>query len=459
MKNLIIKILNLLKSKTNSLSNKLKGNQEMLKIVKNIFWLFLDKISRMGLGIFVGVWLARYLKPESFGLFNYAQAFIGIFGIIASLGLSEIIVRDIVKKPEQSNEILGTSIILRIIGGIIAYITSLLIIFYIKPNDISIKIIVSILGLNLILQSSDIIRYWFESQVQSKYVVIADNTVFFIITVIKIILIVCNARLYFFVFLSLFESILTAIALFYMYKKNALAFYNWRFNFKIIKNLLNDSWPLILSGIAISVFMKIDQIMLGQMIGNKSVGIYSAAVKISEVWYFIPSVVVSSFFPTILSAKLKDEALYYKKLQLLFDILIWFAIFVSIIMTFFSDTIINLLYGSEYSEAGNVLKVHIWTGIAVSFGIIWSKWILIENKLKMIIIFHVLAMIINILYNYYFIPTQGVMGAAIATAFASITAQLIGILFYKRKLAFGFLMNTLIPIHLFNMHKKNDKNF
>jgi O-antigen/teichoic acid export membrane protein len=427
-----------------------KDNEELLKVINNIVWLFLDKFLRLGLGLFVAIWLARYLEPENYGLLNFSMAFVGMFGIISSLGLSEIIVRDLVNKPQESLKTLGTSFFLELIGGILAYLLAIVIIFYLRPNDTIAKSIVVILGLTLILKSTNVIRNWFESQVQSKFVVLIDNGVFFFIAGIKVIMILVHAPLIAFVIAYSVEVFLISFILLIVYNKKEKNIRLWEPTIKRSKELLSDSWPLILSGIAISVFMKIDQIMLGEMLGDKSVGIYSAAVKISELWYFIPSIIVSSFFPSIIKLKSKSEELYYSKLQMLFDLLIWVSIIISIFMTFFSDFIVNLFFGLNYSESASVLKIHVWTGIAVSYGIVWSKWILIENKLKMIILFHVLAMIINIIYNLYFIRSQGAVGAAIATALGSLTAQTIGILFYKRKIALRFLLKSLIPVHWIN---------
>jgi PST family polysaccharide transporter len=428
--------------------SKIEHRTGLLKIIDNISWLFLDQILRMGIGLLVGVWVARYLGPEQFGLLNYALAFTGLFGALATLGLPEIMVRDLVMHPEDARLTLGTGFVLRLLGGLVAFLLVLGVISYLRPDDTLAKIIVAILGLTMIINASEVVSYWFESRVESKYAVWIRNGVFLVISLVKVGMVLLHASLMAFVLAAFTEALLVSGLLLALYSWKEGHLTVWRPSLGRAKELLHDSWPLILSGLAISVFMKIDQIMLGQMIGDRSVGIYSAAVKISEIWYFIPGAIVSSFFPTIIEAKLKSEDLYYRRLQMLFDLLIWLAIFVSVFMTFFSDWVVNLLYGSQYSDAGSLLKVHIWTGIAVSFGLVWSKWILIENKLKMIIVFHLIAMIINILYNFYFIPTQGVMGAAIATAFASLTAQSIGILFYKRKIALRFLLKSLIPIHL-----------
>jgi O-antigen/teichoic acid export membrane protein len=94
---------------------------ELVKIIDNIGWLFFDKTLRMGVGLFVGVWVTRYLGPEQFGLFNFATAFTALFGAVATLGLQGIVVRDIVNDPSCKEETLGTAALLHLIGGTLAY--------------------------------------------------------------------------------------------------------------------------------------------------------------------------------------------------------------------------------------------------------------------------------------------------------------------------------------------------
>ena len=161
----------------------------LVRIVDNIGWLFFDKLLRMGVGLLVGVWVARYLGPEQFGLLNFALAFTGLFAAIATLGLPEIVVRDIVRDPENAQVTLGTAAVLQLIGGLVAYVLILVAIIYVRPNDVLLRSIVAILGAMMLLKASEIAVYWFESQVQSKYTVWVQNSVFLVFAAVKVLLI------------------------------------------------------------------------------------------------------------------------------------------------------------------------------------------------------------------------------------------------------------------------------
>ena len=397
------------------LRKKIEHRPNLQKSLVNTFWLFGDKVLRMGVGLIVGVWIARYLGPEQFGLLNYALAFVALFTSVSNLGLNGIVVRDLVQDPSKTETTLGSAFFLSVLGGFSAFALSLLAISYARPNEALVKFIVILLSVQLILKATDIVRYWFESQVQSKYVVWMENGLFLIFSVVKVVLILAHASFIFFVWAILAETLFVAIMLPCVYSWQGGILSAWHYRLNRMKTLLQDSWPLILSGLAIMIYMRIDQIMIGQMLGDKSVGIYSAAVRVSEIWYFIPISIVASVYPSIIDAKKTSESLYYQRLQKLYDIMVLLSLVVAIPMTFFSDWIINLLFGHAYSQSGSILAVHVWAGIFVFLGIASEKWLLIEGLQRYSLYRTLLGAIVNVTLNLLMIPKYGTIGAAYAT--------------------------------------------
>lgn len=178
--------------------------------------------------------------------------------------------------------------------------------------------------------------------------------------------------------------------------------------------------------------MKIDQVMLGEMVGKDAVGIYSAAVRISEVWYFIPTAIVSSATPSIYTAKDKSEELYYQRIEKLLRLLILVSIAIAVPMTFLSGTIITILFGNNYLEAGSILAIHIWASLFVFMGVATSPWFIAEGLTHLSFRRTLVGAIINVVLNLFLIPTYAGLGAAIATVISYAFA--------------AFLMNALHPI-------------
>jgi O-antigen/teichoic acid export membrane protein len=410
----------------------------------NTGWLMLDKVLRMFLGLFVGVWVARYLGPENFGILNFAMSFVGLFGAFGKLGLDGIIVRNIVREPDERDEILGTSLFLRLCGAIVL----MLAVFgalQLTSTTTHEKIIVMIIAFGQLFMSFEVFDFYFQSQVKAKFSGITGTFGLLASSIARISFILLGLPLIWFAGAVIIEQLTKAIFFLFFYIKTASPIHkpsnnkdtntqiintDSKLNIKNLKlskatavALLKDSWPLILSGLVVMVYMRIDQVMIKEMLNNEAVGQYAAAVRISEAWYFIPIVITNSLFPSIVNAKKQSEDLYYTRLQNLYTFMVWMAIAVAVPMTFLSGWIINVLFGSEYSQAANVLKIHIWAGVFVFLGVAFSKFLISENFTKKAFARTFIGAIMNVSLNYFMIPKFGISGAAIATLLSQFTAN------------------------------------
>jgi len=402
-----------------------------IKYFKNTSWVLIEKIIRFTVGLFVGVWVARYLGPERFGLLSYAQSFVGLFTIIASLGLNGIVVRELVKNNNLNDEIIGTAFWLKLIAAF-GVLLILAVAINFTSNDTYTNILIFIIASATIFQSFNVVDFYFQSKVMSKFVVYANIISLFLSSIVKITLILNEAPLLAFAWVILFDSFILACGFIYFYIKKNLRFKikNLKLKIKTATSLLKDSWPLILSGIAISIYMKIDQVMIKEMMNAEAVGQYAAAVRLSEVWYFIPMVITASLFPAIINAKKKNENLYYLRLQRLYDFMAFMGIAIAVTMTFLSTWITELLYGAQYNQAGSVLVIHIWAGVFVFLGVASAKWFIIENLQMLTLQKTFYGMITNIILNFILIPKYGIQGAAFATLVSQATSAYVTDFFY-----------------------------
>jgi PST family polysaccharide transporter len=414
------------------LRSKVENNKELRQIMGNINWLTFENILRNLIGVFVFAWVARYLGPEQFGLMNYAIAFVALFSVFSTLGLDNILIREIVSNPEKRKEYLGSALLLKFVGAFVLLITATLISYFINSENTVINFFVFIISLGYIFKSFDVIDLWFKSQVKSKYSVYSRAPAFFLISLLKIVLILTQAPLVAFVWMFSLDFFIASLLLLYFYsKKVSDSIFEWKIKIATIKNLLKDSWPLMLSGVAVVIYMKIDQVMIGNMLGEKELGIYSAAVKLSEAWYFVPMIIASSVFPSILKARKKNKELYLKRIQMLYDFFTWFTISVALAVTFLSPYIINILYGSEYALASTVLSIHIWAGVFVFLGVASSNYLIAENLTKITFYRTLIGAFMNVGLNLLLIPVLGVIGAAIATLVSQAMASLFFMVFFK----------------------------
>ena len=392
-----------------------KLSPKLRKILGNIGWLLAERVLRMGVGFVTIAWIARYLGSEQFGLLNYAIAIVSILSMLAKLGLEKIIVRDLVREPSTKYKTLGTAFFLQIASGIAAFCLAILIVLWLRPNDQIARIIVAIIAATVTLEAFNVIDLWFQSQVQSKYTVWAKNTAFLIVTLVRINLIRSQAPLVAFAWAAFIEVALGVVGLAITYQFTGEQILAWQLKADRVKVLMKESWPLILSSLAIMIYLRVDQVMLGELADDTAVGIYSAATRLSEVWPFIAIAIVNSFTASLVEAKTINETVYYEKWQTLFNWLALIAYGIAIPMTFLSTPLIVLLFGTEYSAAGPVLSVHIWSALFVFLGLAKGVWIVNEGLTGYASLSSLAGAVLNVLLNFLLIPLYREMGAAIAT--------------------------------------------
>lgn len=409
-----------------------KINPNSQKIIGNTAWLLGDKFLRMGFGLLIGVWVARYLGPAKFGLLNYAIAFVSLFNVFATLGLNNIVVRDLVRKPSEKGEIIGTSFLLKLLGSLLLFILTLSVIYLLRPDESQTQILVGIIALGMIFKSFDVIELWFQSQVQSKYIILAKTSGYLFLNIVKIIAIENQAPLIIFALIWSGEFVLAALGLTIIYQWQGHLLKAWHWSLQRAKLLLKESWPLILSQLVVMVYLRTDQIMLGEMVGESAVGIYAAITKLSEMLYLIPNTVIQSVFPTIIKAQDTSKELYYQRQQKLFSTVTAMNYAFAIPITFISTSIITLIYGENYASGGSVFAVHVWSGLFVSLGVARCPCLIAEGLTKFSAATTAMGAVVNIVLNYFLIAKYGIMGASISTIITNIIASYASHIIYPK---------------------------
>lgn len=397
---------------------KIAGRDELQRIISNTGWQFADNVIRMGVGLLIGIWVARYLGPEQFGLFSYALAFVALFAPLATLGLDDIVVRNLVRDPASREETLGTAFLLKLIGGVLSFIAAVGVIFVLRPDDHLSHWLVGIVAAGAGFQAFNAIEFWFNSQVQAKYPVLARNAAFLLCALVKVVLIVGRAPLVTFAWVATLEIMVGTVGLVIAYQSRGHRLRDWRKNLSTAKSLIKDSWPLLFSCLVIVVYLRIDQVMLGEMRGSEAVGVYSVAVRLAEVWFFIPTAVYWSVLPSLVEAKSSSDALFYERLQKFYNLMALTAYAIAIPMMFLSEWLVFTLFGAPYAGAGLILTVLIWANLFTYLEIARSAFFNVMNWNRLYFVTLTLGALLNIALNLLLIPRYGGLGAAIASCLA-----------------------------------------
>lgn len=402
-----------------------KTHQGFRRYFANTSWLFAEQILRILAGLLVGVYVARYLGPEKFGLFNYALAFVALFAAFAKLGLDGVIVRDLVNAPEKRDLYLGTSFWLKVLGAIFA-VGGIVIAVLTTENNYSTKFYIGIIASGLIFQSFEVVDFYFQSRVLSKYVSICKISQLLVSSLLKLYFVAIHADLFWFVLVTVIDQASLAAALAYAYSKQNIGSFYFQFDKGAAKELLISAKPLIVSGVMVSVYSSLDRVLIKELLGVKEVGLYVAATGLTMALYFVPMLIANSLFPAILNAKQQSSEIYNRRLSLLYKYMLSGGLLVCLFVFVFAGPIINLLYGPKFLESAAVLQIHIWIFLLLCFSAIFGKWLLSENLQHLLPRFTLMAIVVNVAGCFIFIPLWSIKGAALA----ALASQLVPVIWF-----------------------------
>lgn len=389
------------------------------RIVENIGWLFADNVLRLISVMIVNAWVVRYLGPQQYGTLAFALAFVSLFTPLALLGLPNLVMRDLVEKPQDENATLGSAFVLMLGGAAAGAALASVAVLFLRPHQPEAQRLVWVIACGLIFQAFTVIEQWFNAQVRARYVVYARNMALLLASAVRVGAILAGASLLVFAAITVIESGLFALGLLVVFQRTRGTLAAWRAHLGRARRLLADSWPLLIEGLAIVVYMRIDQTMLGQMIpgdkGEREVGLYASAVKLSEMWLFVPMAIRTTFFPTIVRSKSLSPAEYRQRIQRLFNLMVLLSYGVAIPTTILAPFIIRSFYGGDFRDAAPMLAILIWAGVWVSLGQVRSAVVQSENRQILTLRASILGAVANVLLNLVLIPPLGGIGSAIAT--------------------------------------------
>lgn len=408
------------------------NHQGFQKYFRNTGWMFVGQLS-MIVSLFINIWMARTLGPENFGTISYVFAFVGIFGVISNFGLMDILARDLIQHPEQKNKLLGTAARILMVGGIISFLLSCISAF-IFEDKLLIQFMIILYSTIFLWSPVNVISTYFQATVQAKKNTLVQITTTTITSILKIFLLLTHQGIIWLILAFAFDYVLMSFFYIYSYSKSNLKFKEWYFDKNLSKVFIRLSYFIILSSATGYLLLKIDQIMIKHYMDEASVGFYAAAVKLSEIWYFIPTILCASLFPAIVNAKKVSILIYKDRLKKLFFLLFSISIIIALPTTLLASWIIKISYGSEYISSIPILQIYIWSGIGLFLMTGINKYFMIENHFKLIFNYNIFALIINVMLNIILIPQIGLTGAAWATLISYFISPLvIGLNYFSKK--------------------------
>jgi O-antigen/teichoic acid export membrane protein len=403
------------------------------KLLNNAKWIIVCKAIQSLIQLAVGMLSARYLGPSNYGLINYAAAIVAFVTPIMQLGLPGVLVREYVEQPQNEGAILGTALTMNMVSATVCIIGVTAFASVANAGEPTTILVCALYSTSLFFQAIEMVQYWFQAKLLSKYSSLAMLCSYVVVSAYKIYLLVTSKSVYWFALSHAVEYGVTGIFLLISYRKNGKQ--KLSFSADIARTMFTKSKYYIASSLMVVAFSSTASILMKLIAGTTENGYFSAAVTCTMVVQFVYAAIIDSARPVILESKKTSRKQFEKNVSRLYCVIVYLALAQSVVFTIFAELIIRILYGADYFASISVLQILIWQTAFFHMGAVRNVWILAEEKYSRLWIINLCGALVNIALNLFLIPLWGACGAAAASVLTQIVANFV----------IGFIMKDIRP--------------
>lgn len=392
------------------------------RYLRSVSWLIFARMVSMTVSLAATFYIARALGPQNFGELSYAQSIVGILSLFSAAVGS--LYRDLVRFKDRETTLLGTAWVVSVAASLV---TSLLAIGYVllMPHDTLTIMVVGLLCIAQFFSPFAIIQNVFYAKTETKWLAFANLFVHMLVSAAKIAAMISGQGVLVLASIMILEQMATATLYVLMYTYlHHRSILRWNFDLAYARQLITDSLPLIVITGSGMISGRIDQVFIKHYLDTATVGFYSVAVQLSEVWQLLPTIIISSILPAIINAH-SAKYLYRRRLAWLSAALLLYAVCGAALLTLLAPLIIGLIYGGQFAGSVALLQIYCWSIPGMVLGLLINNFLLVENFRRIQMAVGILPMLINVGLNLIFIPVWGAPGAALATVISFTLAPLL----------------------------------
>lgn len=420
---------------------------EKKRVVQNAAWIIGCRIVQAVLSVLITMISARYLGPAGFGLINYAASIVTFVVPVMQLGLNSTLVQEIINDPQQEGRILGTAVVMNFVSSLFCILGVITFALVANAGETATIIVCGLYSLQLVFQSIDIVRYWFQAKLLSKYVSISVLAAYFLTSVYKIVLLATGCSIYWFALAQTVDFCVISLMLLVIYRK--VGTQKFGFSPSLAKQMFARSKYYIVSSMMVTIFAQTDRIMLKLMLDEAAVGYYSAAATCAGMTSFVFAAILDSVRPSLLEQKKNGGAGFEQGITGTYSIIIYLSAAQCLFMLLFSGMIIRILYGADYEPAVPALQIIVWYTTFSYLGSVRNIWILAEEKQRYLWIINLSGAAANVALNAWMIPVMGINGAALASLLTQfVTNVVIGFIIRPIRRNNTLMLRGLDPRHI-----------
>lgn len=401
---------------------------------------------RLILTALVGVAVARHLGPEGLGLLSYANTVFALLVPVALLGMHPVLVREF-STVDDWRTVLASALGRQLPATVLSALVGFLVVAATRSWDSDAVLIALALAPMPVLATGETLRALFEATGRLRLVASVSVGAAIAGSLLKLLAILIEAPIWVFAAATSFDlAIVVAGLLIGVHRQTASIAWLRSYNREVAGKLLRESWPMIIAGVAVLLYMRVDVVMLGLLADDEVTGVYVAAARISEVWYFLPVAASRAIRPRLARVFVEEGHSHYDTVTQRFMSVAFAVSLGAVVATLVAgSSLIRIVYGAAFSGASDVLRVHILAAPFVFLGVAAGQWFIDHGMTRYVMLRSVLGAAINILMNLVLIPRYGAMGAATATLVSyALSSVLLNATSSRARPVFAMQMGALI---------------
>ena len=397
----------------------------------NAKWYIIEKVCQLIVGIYITPKIFNSLGAFNSGELEISKAIVGVLAPFFFLGLSAICIRELVFKPKMKNQIIGTTLLLRLCSFVLLSLCLLIYTYFTNTSEIT--FIVLIIAFSYLFRISDVIEYFFVAKKKYKYVFICKVITLILVLIVQYYGVERNFGAFYFAGVLFFEFAMQTLIYFgvIVYSKELnLTKLSW--SFPLAKDLLVSALPLLLTNFIIVFYLAIDDFFINTYLGSAANGVFSVVnFLVIFITWSIGAAFIYGLYPALAECYLEDKILYAKRLKFMLTVVSVFGICIGLFYTFLGDYVISTQYDKSFEAAKTPLKIFAWAPIFVFVGMLFEKHLVNQNKLNRNVYRFILGCAVNASLCFLFIPKYHLIGAAFALLLSHFVTNIVFVFLFK----------------------------
>ena len=299
--------------------------------------------------------------------------------------------------------------------GLFALIALPLMAWTLLTQDRTNQIMMLLMLISAYFSVQDVYKIYYDALLKSKLNTLINNVALLLSIVMRLGLVYAQLPLVWFALPYVLSSLLPYAVRWVLFRREQaqMPAISGRHKRRYGRYLFSVGLPLAISSLSIVIYTRIDQIMLGNYLGEHSVGLYSAAITLSQGWVFVPIALIMSMMPGVANAGSEQEQ--EARIRQLYLMVLVLSMPVIAVLSLFPQQIVALMFGESYRQTATILALCSVTSLFSVMGTVSYRAIVLFSGYRFIAIKMPLAALANVVMNFILIPRYGIMGAAIST--------------------------------------------